>query len=126
MASTTPTGTMLPTETPTPTQTDTPTTTPEPTFTPWPSWTPWPTATQGVAPSNDDIDSALLVSYLPYTASIDTTGATVASDDPNMGSNTGVNSNTVWFRYVALAPGSVQVSTVGSTYDTVLAVYTGS
>jgi hypothetical protein len=78
------------------------------------------------APLNDDFDSAIVISNFPYTHMLDTTGATVAPDDPNMGCGAGVNSNTVWYKIAAPAPGYIEADTFGSNYDTVLAVFTGS
>ncbi len=76
-------------------------------------------------PPNDDFNAALLITALPYQHSVDTTGATVASDDPNMGCGAGVNSNTVWYRLVPSFDGLIEANTFGSNYDTVLAVFTG-
>lgn len=78
------------------------------------------------APPNDDFDSATLITSYPFTDVLDTTGATVASDDPNMGCGAGVNSNTVWYRLIAPFSGVVEADTAGSNYDTVLAAFTGS
>jgi len=78
------------------------------------------------APPNDDFDAALLITTLPYQHSVDTTAATVAPDDPNMGCGAGVNSNTVWYRLVPSFHGLVEANTFGSNYDTVLAVFTGT
>ncbi len=62
---------------------------------------------------------------LPYTLAQDTTKATSAWDDPDMG-GLGINSSTVWFRLVAADTKAIHVSTGGSSYDTVLAVFTGA
>jgi len=78
------------------------------------------------APLNDDFDSAIVISSFPYTHTLDTTGATVAPDDPNMGCGAGVNSNTVWYRFTAPSAGRIRAHTFGSNYDTVLAAFTGS
>jgi len=129
MPTTTATGTTVPTPTgtatPSPTDTPTPTDTPWPTYTPWPTDTPVPTVTIGPAPANDDINSATLISTFPFTSSEDTTGATVASDDPVMGPNLGVNSNTVWFSLTPGSGGTVTADTFGSSYDTIMAAFTG-
>lgn len=78
------------------------------------------------APPNDDFDAAKSITSFPYADTLDTTGATVAADDPNMGCGAGVNSNTVWYRLIAPFSGVVEASTAGSNYDTVLAAFTGS
>lgn len=77
-------------------------------------------------PANDDFSDATEIGGLPYTASEDTTGATVAGDDPDMGAGSGQNSATVWFRFTASQAGRVHVDTFDSGYDTVLAAFTGS
>ncbi|MGB9774694.1 MAG: hypothetical protein ACPL4I_11845, partial [Bacteroidota bacterium] len=78
------------------------------------------------APPNDDFNTALLITTLPYQHSLDTSAATVAPDDPNMGCGAGVNSNTVWYRFVPSFYGLVEANTFGSDYDTVLAIFTGT
>jgi len=77
-------------------------------------------------PPNDDFDHAVLVTSLPYQQTLDTTGATTATDDPNMGCGAGVNANTVWYRLVPSFSGLVETNTFSSNYDTVLAVFTGT
>lgn len=76
-------------------------------------------------PSNDDFDSAISIDSLPFTSNLDSTGAQVAQDDPNMGVGYGSNSHTVWYRYIASSSGRLQADTFGSDYDTVLAAFTG-
>jgi hypothetical protein len=77
-------------------------------------------------PSNDDVDTSTQISVFPFSDGEDTTGATVAPDDPNMGCGAGVNSNTVWYRFLATEDGHIRANTFGSSYDTVLASFTGS
>jgi hypothetical protein len=79
-----------------------------------------------VAPANDDFDSAALISAFPFTGDEDTTGASVAGDDPLMGCGAGVNSNTIWYRFIAPSNGKLHSDTFGSDYDTVLAAFTGT
>ncbi|GIV70075.1 clostripain-related cysteine peptidase [Caldilinea sp.] len=78
------------------------------------------------APPNDDFNAALLITTLPYQHSLDTRAATVAPDDPNMGCGAGVNSNTVWYRFIPSFYGFIEANTFGSNYDTVLAIFTGA
>ncbi|MHB0870882.1 MAG: hypothetical protein ACYC66_08920 [Chloroflexota bacterium] len=101
------------------------------TATPTPTATDAATATATITPTsnplaNDDVDSARLIDAFPFTAVRDTTQATVAADDPDMGAGSGANSRTVWYRFVGPAAGSVRANTFGSSYDTVLAAFTGS
>jgi len=113
---------------PAPTATLIPSPTPLPTYSSWywPSTTPLPTATPAAPPPNDDFGSAITIGGFPFTSNVDTRGATSASDDPAMTAAGERNSNTVWYRLVAPADGSVHASTIGSSYDTVLAVFTGT
>ena len=104
-----------PPPTPTPTVTGTP-----PTATP----TMTPTATP-TPPAHDDIAQPVAITPVPFARNTDTTGATVATDDPILCTgNTG--GATVWYRYTAPAAGILSVNTFGSGYDTVLAAYTGT
>ena len=80
-------------------------------------------------PPNDDVGRAAAVSALPFTATLDTTGATLASNDPSCtlpDGNAVRTGHTVWYRYAADTLGRIEVDTVGSNYDTVLGVYTGA
>jgi hypothetical protein len=73
-------------------------------------------------PANDDFDSAVLISALPFTDSVDTTEATTAGDDPDCAGN----GHTVWYSFTAPAEMGIEANTFGSDYDTTLSVYTGS
>jgi chemotaxis receptor (MCP) glutamine deamidase CheD len=78
-------------------------------------------------PVNDDFNSPKVISQNVYTDTLDTRGATVASDDPEMsGCGLGTGNATVWYRFTPSISGQIQVDTIGSTYDTVLSVWTGS
>ena len=74
------------------------------------------------SPANDHCPGALpLADATPFTMS--TTNATSGGDPvPPCQSNFGKG---VWFAYTAPASGTVQVSTCGSGFDTLLAVYSG-
>lgn len=81
------------------------------------------TGTAFAQPSNDDFDSATVVSEpLPFTDSISTVDATSAADDPGC---SGVGA-TVWYSYTPSADGFIEANTFGSDYDTTLSVYTGN
>jgi len=76
---------------------------------------------------SDDFGSAIPVNALPFSDVTDTTGATTAPDDPLLdcgGFKQG--NNTVWWQYTAARDGVVLVDTFGSSYDTVLAIWTGA
>jgi hypothetical protein len=73
-------------------------------------------------PANDDFDNAVAFTAVPFTATADTTEATVAADDPScLG-----ESNTVWYSLTLASDTEVVVDTFGSDYDTVLSVWTGT
>jgi len=89
-------------------------------------------------PTNDDFNYADLISEPPANGQptqildTDTTDETVAADDPDMGCGAGVNSHTIWYKLTPSYYGRVRLSTyneldpaANSTYDTVLAVFTG-
>jgi hypothetical protein len=73
-------------------------------------------------PGNDDFDSAVVISALPFTDSVDTTEATTAADDPECAGN----GHTVWYSFTAPTEMGIEANTFGSDYDTTLSVYTGS
>ncbi len=85
-----------------------------------------PTAT--TAPANDAIGSATVIGSLPFTDETNTLWATSASTDPAV---PGVDcwgefSKTVWYRFTAPAAAEYSFDTIGSAYDTILGVFSGS
>ena len=78
-------------------------------------------------PPNDDFTFALAASGLSYSDYENTTGATTAGDDPSFvcGAFNGQGSHSVWYDFTPAGNGLLSVDTVGSSYDTVLAVFTG-
>jgi hypothetical protein len=72
-------------------------------------------------PANDDFNSATIISTLPFTDNVDTTGATSAADDPSQCGNNG----SVWYAFTPSQNEIITASTFGSNYDTVLSAYTG-
>jgi hypothetical protein len=75
--------------------------------------------------ANDDFGNATIIS-LPYSAAQDTIAATTASDDPLFACVSGQRYNTVWYRVTPSSTGTIVVNTFGSSFDTVLAVWTGT
>jgi len=74
------------------------------------------------APANDHFANAtVLTGPTNYVVSANA-GATEEGGEPNHG---GAGSNSVWWTWQAPFTGSVGFSTAGSTFDTLLAVYTG-
>ena len=84
-----------------------------------------PTPTPVPPPANDDFAQPVEVAALPFNHTSDTTGATIANDDPILCTG-GTGGATVWYRLVAPSTGQLRVDTFGSAYDTVLAVFTGA
>jgi len=87
----------------------------------------WPIAvTAPEPPANDDFNNAVLVNTSPFTATANTVGATIALDDPVIPCVASQKWASVWYRYTPSVAGVLDVDTYTSTYDTVLAVWTGS
>jgi hypothetical protein len=77
------------------------------------------------APSNDNVGNAYaLFADLPRTAYGTNENATKESGESWHAANPGGRS--VWFRWTPAASGPVVIDTVGSSFDTLLGVYTGT
>ncbi|HEY2956781.1 MAG TPA: hypothetical protein VGM21_01020 [Actinomycetota bacterium] len=74
-------------------------------------------------PANDDFDSAVAITALPFEATQDTAEATRAADDPECVDGDG---HTVWYSFTPSADVDVVVDTFGSDYDTTLSAWTGT
>ncbi|MDP9135706.1 MAG: hypothetical protein M3N56_12885, partial [Actinomycetota bacterium] len=79
-----------------------------------------------LGPANDDFESPTVLSGAEASVSGSTSAATRESYEPNHAGGAGMQS--VWHRWKAPSngPGTVTFETCGSSFDTVLAVYTGS
>jgi hypothetical protein len=74
-------------------------------------------------PTNDDFDTPTVIGTLPFTAGpVNTTDATAAGDDPDCAGNDG----SVWYAFTPNKTMTIEADTVGSDYNTVLAVFTGT
>jgi hypothetical protein len=73
------------------------------------------------APANDDFDAAEVVA-LPFTDSLDTSGATRAFDDPDCANSAA----TVWYRFTATTNAILELSAGGSDYNVTVSAYTGT
>jgi hypothetical protein len=84
------------------------------------------TLAAGAAPANDSIGSPIIIDALPYSGSLDTTGATTGSSDPGYcdAPEFGQDPGSVWYAYTAAESGSLLATTFGSDYDTTLYVGT--
>jgi hypothetical protein len=81
-------------------------------------------------PANDDFDNATVIGSLPYVVvNLNTANATTQGNDPNTSCGSTSNpkqSRSVWYRYTPATTGNYTITTNGSNYDTVLALWTGS
>src|SRR6201988_5280703 len=77
-------------------------------------------------PPNDNFASAEVVVGCLGTIVGTNVGATREPLEPNHAPDNGGGNRSVWYRWQAPATSSVTFTTAGSSYDTVLAVYTGS
>jgi Ca2+-binding RTX toxin-like protein len=89
-------------------------------------------ATSGVAhaapPTNDDFADAIAVTEpLPYTDTQDTSEATFEAGEPTLADlGCGFVGATVWYSFAPSVDSIVAADTVGSDFDTILAVWEGS
>jgi len=87
----------------------------------WAVW--WANVTVAV-PANNNFSSATTISGSQGTTNGTNIRSTKEVGEPNHAGNNGGAS--VWYKWTAPSSGSVTIDTVGSTFDTVLAVYTGT
>lgn len=73
---------------------------------------------------HDDFDQARIIAHSIFVDEIDTTYATHWEDDPRPCAGWGFR--TVWYKYTVPDNAQLRMTTTGSTYNTVLAVYTGT
>jgi hypothetical protein len=74
------------------------------------------------AATNDDIANATVISSIPFTDNVDTTGAQADPSDPQDCYTTG----SVWYTFTPSADIQLEANTFGSSYDTVLSVFSGA
>jgi hypothetical protein len=77
----------------------------------------------GTPPPNDNFADGESLSS-PTQAAASTIDATTERGEPQP--SCGTVGRTVWYRFTAVETGTVEITTAGSSYDTVLGVYTGS
>lgn len=80
-------------------------------------------------PTNDDFDNATVITTLPFTDNVNTSEATVASDDPLNDETCGFGSiggHTVWYQFTPTEDMRINLNTSGSDYDPNVFVYTGT
>jgi hypothetical protein len=75
-------------------------------------------------PVNDSFSSAIIIAGSSGSTNGTNINATKQSGEPNHAGNTGGSS--IWYRWTPTTGGQVTFNTLGSTFDTLLGVYTGS
>ena len=80
--------------------------------------------TQTVRPANDNFSARSTLGGTSATASGTNVAATKETGEPNHAGNSGGHS--VWYAWTPTTSGTVTIDTSGSSFDTLLAVYTGS
>ena len=76
------------------------------------------------APANDNFANATVLTGTTATATGNNATATKQAGEPNIAGNQGGKS--VWYAWTAPSNGKVTINTEGSSFDTLLGVYTGS
>jgi subtilisin family serine protease len=79
-----------------------------------------------VPPANDTEATATVLGPLPVTLQRDVRGATASTTDPVHSCTGSQDTATVWFQHTAATTGPLEISTAGSTYSPILAVYAGT
>lgn len=79
--------------------------------------------TPGPPPANNNFAAAQLLVGAVGTTTGGNGSSTLETGEPTGGFN---STNSVWYRWTAITNGQVTFSTEGSTFDTVLCVYTGN
>ena len=75
-------------------------------------------------PANDSFSSAAAVTGTSFSVTGSNAGATIEVGEPRHAGQTGGRS--AWWTWIAPSSGTLTVTTQGSTFDTLLGVYTGS
>jgi hypothetical protein len=84
------------------------------------------------APTNDNFANAVNITSTTFSDTKDSSGATPQSSDPAPASISGCVpsgsglSNTIWYKVVPSASGTANIDTIGSSYDSVLSVWSGT
>lgn len=78
------------------------------------------------APPNDNFANAQTITGCSGTATGSNVNATKETNEPNHSPDNGGGSRSIWYSWQAPVSGPATVTTAGSGFDTVLAVYTGN
>lgn len=77
-------------------------------------------------PANDNFGSAQAITGCSGTVGGSNIGATRQSGEPNHSPDDGGGNRSIWYSWTAATTGPATITTAGSRFDTVMAVYTGS
>ena len=77
-----------------------------------------------VAPANDNFASSKVLTGITFSVKDSNIGATLQTGEPKHAGTTGGKS--VWWSWTAPSTGTFTLATTGSSFDTTLAIYTGS
>ncbi len=82
-----------------------------------------------LAPANDDFDAAVNIASAPAQIIMDQTtfvDSTQHIDDPDICGFGNPGEDTIWYTYTSPISGLVDINTFGSSFDTIIAVWTGT
>ena len=82
------------------------------------------TGTLGMGPANDFFTNGFVISSASGTTNGSNINATKEANEPSHAGNSGGRS--VWYRWTPSSSGTAVIDTVGSGFDTLLAIYTGT
>jgi hypothetical protein len=88
-----------------------------------------PFTVTSLPPPNDNIATAIVITSSNYSGVVDNSSATSEPTDPVppcASSSANPDTKTVWWSFTAIANANVTLSTIGSSYDTTLSVWTGA
>ncbi len=85
------------------------------------------------APANDNFASAINITSTGFADTKDSSGATTETGDPTPACAQSAQipfvtgrSNTIWYKVVPTGSGTANIDTIGSSYDSVLSVWSGT
>lgn len=78
------------------------------------------------AAPNDQLANAIALAGTTATSSVDSTGATIETGEIGNGFDYNATYGSLWWTWIAPSSGIVRMDTLGSEYDTVLAVYSSN
>jgi hypothetical protein len=88
------------------------------------------TVNSAAPPVNDNFANAITVTTAIFSSTVDNSSATSETTDPIPPCVAGLSQNptgkSVWWQSTARTAGNATITTLGSSYDTVLSVYTGT